>query len=500
MLINNIELNNKQVGGLLNLRGKVSQVQAESTGQSGIIQLKHKYRRDDSLTKTISQIIYSRLVNAIGSSDTTAVFGTNQLPTGVIILIDSEQIFVSGRTTTTKEYNITRGYNSTTAAAHTSRTLAYQVISTDLFKIKLYHEGIYQSETTDNQITFSNYREDSPNRILLLPALGNESFTDSDLFQLNQVGKRVKLTWTPATNSDLKSQRIYWDEGLPQRTHGDFVLLEDLSAERDYYETDILTDNKTYRFQIRSVDECGNESHNETWQSILTNFMPNGATGLIATWNSTTKKVTLSWTASTSSTDSDFAGYLIFDNWIQNKELDLAVDLDCPRAFLSGVSFEYPFILFPGDWIFQVRAIDKNGNQSDDSLIVYLSIDESFNEIPVLPKAPTGLTGVCLSGGRAKMTWYGADINIYGFTLFYSYDNILFHPVGDVIVESRTNTKTKYTFTTDILIEPGTETDVYFRVRSRNAELRYEQNTNYYLLTLDDLAPNNPTGFEVELT
>jgi len=91
-------------------------------------------RAEDTLTNPFTTG-YSTLSATITAADTslTVASGTNFAPNGVI-LIGTEQIAYTSKATNTLS-GLTRGYNSTTAAAHTSGDVvgSYNVIVTDVF-------------------------------------------------------------------------------------------------------------------------------------------------------------------------------------------------------------------------------------------------------------------------------------------------------------------------------------------------------------------------------
>ncbi len=266
------------------------------------------------------------------------------------------------------------------------------------------------------------------------------------------------------------------------------------------YKTDALDDG-TYKFGVRAVDSAGNEDTNTTFITVTIATYPLAVTDLAYTFNNTTKKVTLTWTASTSS---DIANYRIYSN---SGSGYISYDTIVATVAHPTATWTSGAITTAGTWNYGVRAVDSGGLEELNSDVV-ASIELVGSPVSTqadLPNAPTGLEALAVSGAKIQLTWVYNDINEAAtpdtFSIYYDngggvvdYNNAL-----DTVLYSTGITLNRYltfTFTSGALTNGTT---YIFGVRAKDGS---DEEANEVTVTADadSTAPNAPTALAGETT
>lgn len=266
------------------------------------------------------------------------------------------------------------------------------------------------------------------------------------------------------------------------------------------WKSDALTDG-TYKFAVRAVDDATNEETNVTSTSVTISTYPLAPTDLEYTFNDTTDKVTLTWTASASA---DIASYRIYSNGGSGY-----IDYDTVVATVSHptVTWTSGAISSSGIYNYGVRAVDS-GNKEEFNTDVIVSVDiigPPITEQPDVPNEPTGLTATATGGGKITVAWVyndrEEDATPTKFNVYYDNGtgNVDYNtPLTSVNYSTGTQDGRHLAFS--YLTAALTDTTTYiFGVRSSTATDE-EDNTTTVSATADASAPNAPTGLSGSVT
>lgn len=311
-------------------------------------------------------------------------------------------------------------------------------------------------------------------------------------------GNKVLLAWTGSTSADTDFYRIYSNDGTPgdDVDYGVIIATVDhLGAVAHSYKSDALADG-TWKWSVRAVDDATNVETNIVTVTVVIDTYPLAPTDLEYTFNDTTDKVTLTWTASPSS---DIDKYNIFWNGGSG-----FISYDTAIASVNSplVTWESPAIVAAGIYNYGVRAEDAGGKEefnSDVTVTVKIK-DAPIEEIPNLPNAPVGLTATPVADGKIKLDWLydttDQEVVPSLFSIYYD-DNSgtmdYVTPLDTVLYSTGTvqGRHLAFTFTTGAL---GDGLDYEFGVRAKSAAGDEEKNTVTETATADSTAPNAPTG------
>lgn len=232
------------------------------------------------------------------------------------------------------------------------------------------------------------------------------------LFARREAGNRVCLEWADQpSDADFESYVIYWDEGDGMGADTELAVIGDL--EQLTFVTGEL-EAGTYVFAIAYRDRTGNESSAGSTVSVDVGGVPEAVTELAASYSSSTRKVTLSWTNATQ--PSDVRRLVVTDNagWGGDSELanHAGADVGEARALLptSDTSWESGN-LWEGTWKFAVRALREDGVLGpavEVELTLALSGSTLVEEVDP-PEAPVLVRLERVAGAKYKATWETGD-------------------------------------------------------------------------------------------
>lgn len=161
---------------------------------------------------------------------------------------------------------------------------------------------------------------------------------------------RILLSWTGNTDPDLRGYEIRegtsWIGGTP--------------VDKGIITTSYVyaaTEERTYRFMIKAVDNSGNPSTNEAVASATPDVYPDDVAGFTVAPSATDKtRLELAWTATT---NQDLAGYEIREgaSWAAGTPI---------VKNLKANSFTYQMPI-AGAYTFHIKAINSVGNYSQNS-------------------------------------------------------------------------------------------------------------------------------------
>lgn len=346
------------------------------------------------------------------------------------------------------------------------------------------------------------------NDAVIYPDLGEQSFFEvlavgpgnrlADYTHLVQdlPGNKAFITWNGSTSGDADFYRLYNDNKTGSVDFGTVIAEVDHlgSGVAHTYKSGALTDG-TWKWTVRAVDDATNEETNVTTVSVVIATYPLAVTDLAYTFNDTTKKVTLTWTASTSS---DIANYRIYSNAGSGY-----VDYDTVVATVAHptVTWTSGAITTAGTWNYGVRAVDSGGLEelNSDVVVSIELVGSPVSEEADLPNAPTGLEALAVAGAKIQLTWVYNDIDEEAtpdtFTIYYDNGSGTVNYVNalDTVLYSTGTTLNKhltFTFTSAALMDTTT---YIFGVRAKDGSDE-EANTVTVTATADSTAPNAPTA------
>lgn len=310
-------------------------------------------------------------------------------------------------------------------------------------------------------------------------------------------GNKTLLSWAGSTSGDTDYYHIYNDNKTGTIDYGTLIATVDHlgSGVAHSWKSDALSDG-TWKWAVRAVDDATNEETNVVTVSVVIDTYPLAPTGLEYTFNDTTDKVTLTWTASPSA---DIDKYNIYGNGGSG-----FIDYDTPLAVVNSptVTWESDAIVAAGTYNFGVRAEDSGGKEefnSDVTVTVKIK-DTPIEEIPNLPNAPVGLTLTPVAGGLIQIDWLydTTDQEVVPSLFSIYYDNntgvVDYVTPLDTVLYSAGTVQGRYlafTFTTGAL---GDGLAYIFGIRAKSAAGDEEENTVTETATADSTAPNAPTG------
>ncbi|GAG94586.1 unnamed protein product, partial [marine sediment metagenome] len=126
-------------------------------------------------------------------------------------------------------------------------------------------------------------------------------FTDYTHLLEDLLGNKARITWDGSVAPDADYYHIYNDNKTGTIDYNTLIATVDHlgSGVAHSWKSDELTDG-TWKFAVRSVDDATNEETNVTTVTVVIDSYPLPVADLAYTFNDTTDKVTLTWTASTS--------------------------------------------------------------------------------------------------------------------------------------------------------------------------------------------------------
>ncbi len=360
---------------------------------------------------------------------------------------------------------------------------------------KVFLNQIEQAVTQDHEYVIYPILEEQSFFEVLAVGSGNR-FADYTHLLEEIDGNKVLLTWTGSTSGDTDFYRIYNDNKTGTIDYGTVIATVDhLGAVAHSWKSDALSEG-TWKWAVRAVDDALNVETNVITVTVVIDTYPLAPTDLDYTFNDTTDKVTLTWTASPSA---DIDKYNIYGNGGSG-----FIDYTTPLATVNSptVTWESDAIVAAGTYNYGVRAEDAGGKEefnSDVTVTVKIK-DTPIEEIPNLPNAPVGLTLTPVAGGLIQLDWEYDTLNQEVVPSLFSvyYDNntgtMDYVTPLDTVLYSTGITNGRYlmfTFTTGAL---GDGLDYEFGIRAESAAGDEEENTVTETATADSTAPNAPTA------
>jgi hypothetical protein len=216
--------------------------------------------------------------------------------------------------------------------------------------------------------------------------------------------KRIELSWTPSTASDVEGYNLYWSK----EKVGRYNLLKKIDGRDQGRYTDSgsgfdkLADNATIFYTLAAFNKVDVESDLAEAVSATTKPRPAKPAGLSAEERKV-KAVPLSWKANP---ESDIAQYLVFraegtagQDYSQIAKVQGKTEYQ-DKELKDGVSYRY-----------RIQAEDKDGLTSDFSEPVTVSTKPR-------PKSPEGVSGE-FRDGRAELRWKaGPEADIAQYNIY----------------------------------------------------------------------------------
>lgn len=232
-------------------------------------------------------------------------------------------------------------------------------------------------------------------------ALDLEAPTNPKNLKVNDVSSdSVSLSWEAATdNVGVMGYLVYRDNQLIQTVTG-----ADLA-----YTDNGLTEDTTYTYEVRAVDQAGNvsvASNAVTARTKLASSSPPAVPLNLKVTSVTTDSVSLSWESATDSID--VIGYIIYR------------DNQLIQGVIGAEEVAYTDIGLMEDtmYTYQVRAVDQAGNISEMSNTVTDRTKPTEEILP--PAAPLNLRIDDVTTNSVSLSWEAAidDVGVTGYHVY----------------------------------------------------------------------------------
>lgn len=232
-------------------------------------------------------------------------------------------------------------------------------------------------------------------------ALDLEAPTNPKNLKVNDVSSdSVSLSWEAATdNVGVMGYLVYRDNQLIQTVTG-----ADLA-----YTDNGLTEDTTYTYEVRAVDQAGNvsvASNAVTARTKLASSSPPAVPLNLKVTSVTTDSVSLSWESATDSID--VIGYIIYR------------DNQLIQGVIGAEEVAYTDIGLMEDtmYTYQVRAVDQAGNISEMSNTVTARTKPTEEILP--PADPLNLRIDDVTTNSVSLSWEAAidDVGVTGYHVY----------------------------------------------------------------------------------
>lgn len=232
-------------------------------------------------------------------------------------------------------------------------------------------------------------------------ALDLEAPTNPKNLKVNDVSSdSVSLSWEAATdNVGVMGYLVYRDNQLIQTVTG-----ADLA-----YTDNGLTEDTTYTYEVRAVDQAGNvsvASNAVTARTKLASSSPPAVPLNLKVTSVTTDSVSLSWESATDSID--VIGYIIYrDNQLIQGGIGAEEVAYTDIGLMEDTMYTY-----------QVRAVDQAGNISEMSNTVTARTKPTEEILP--PAAPLNLRIDDVTTNSVSLSWEAAidDVGVTGYHVY----------------------------------------------------------------------------------
>lgn len=256
---------------------------------------------------------------------------------------------------------------------------------------KVYVAGKLRQTTRDTSLTLTLEDSEDPVVAVVVVGPGNSDPVYDPAIAIEAVpGNRVKLTWTPPTNSDLDHFHIYTDAGDGSVDYSAPVAEVEADGSASYQWISGPLADGTYKYVVRAVDSAGNEETNTTVASVAIATWPTAPTKLAYVFDPVTDTVRLTWTGG--------ATVNVYSNGGSGGAIDYS------SAVASSVTSPWTSsaLLANKTYRFGVRA--DNGSYEEKNLeYVEFELDGSTNEIN-RPNSPFALEVTPAAGGTFTVT------------------------------------------------------------------------------------------------
>lgn len=179
----------------------------------------------------------------------------------------------------------------------------------------------------------------------------------------------IQVTWNANTDSDLSGYKVYYGT----TSTGSYTKIVDVGNVTAYSITNPTT-GVTYYVAVTAYDTTGNESEKSTEVSVYVPVPDTTAPAVPSKPSVTVSKnsAVLTWTAVT---DSDLAGYGIYDNGT----LIATVGVMTSPTYTATS-------LVDGSHVFTLDSFDTTGNRSAKSSGTTVTVDTTAPSAPTNPK------------------------------------------------------------------------------------------------------------------
>lgn len=266
---------------------------------------------------------------------------------------------------------------------------------------KVFLNRVEGAVVDDNYSTI--YPEDDELSTFEVLAVGpGNRFADYSHLMEAVYGNKVRLTWLGSDSPDAESYNIYNDDRTGTMDYGTVVanVPHQGGGVTHYWKSGELAEG-TWKFGVRCVDEAGNEETNTTTVTVVIDTYPHAVTNLAYSWDDVLKKVTLTWTGSTSS---DVDKYRIYTNGGSGfvDYTTVVAEVSDPTATWTSAA-----IATPGTYNYGVRAVDTGGKEerNTDRVVSIELVGTPPSEEPDLPNAPHGLEATAIAGAKVQLDW-----------------------------------------------------------------------------------------------
>ena len=232
-------------------------------------------------------------------------------------------------------------------------------------------------------------------------ALDLEAPTNPKNLKVNDVSSdSVSLSWEAATdNVGVMGYLVYRDNQLIQTVTG-----ADLA-----YTDNGLTEDTTYTYEVRAVDQAGNvsvASNAVTARTKLASSSPPAVPLNLKVTSVTTDSVSLSWESATDSID--VIGYIIYrDNQLIQEVIGAEEVAYTDIGLMEDTMYTY-----------QVKAVDPSGNLSEASNAVTARTKSAEDLTP--PTPPLNLRIDDVTTNSVSLSWEAAidDVGVTGYHVY----------------------------------------------------------------------------------
>ncbi len=434
-------------------------------------------------------------VRATDAADNTSSYSANGE-----VNIDTTAPTVPGDPTTSDPVNDDTPTWTWTASTDSGVGLATNAYVVEWSEDNTFVSGVSTDTSTTNSFTHSDELIDGTwyVRIAAVDAVGNQSAWSnqgSKIVDINPpttpgtpstttptADNTPTWTWTASTDAGVgladDPYMIEWSEDI------DFLsgVTTDTITNNSFTHPDPLADG-TWYFRVRAVDDVSNISAYSGTGSVFVDATAPTTPGTPSTTTPTNDDTpTWTWTASSDGAGSGLATNSYIVEWSTVSDLSSGVQssTSTTNSYTHGAS------LADGTWYIRVRAIDQVNNESANSSIASVEVDDTAPSVPGTPSTPTPTNDNTPTWAWVASTDNGVGLRNPAYDLQWSLDNTF----GSGVFSDTVNTN-GFTHTDDLA--DGTW---YFRVRAvdgLNNTSAYAATGSVLVSTAGPTIPGSPT-------